>query len=94
MTLIENITNYLIETEVKELLSCGEDIDIRWVNENYNAMHCESSIFGSLERCIKEGEAYSLVLYQILNNYCDDEIDFYYLSDCIRNEYTSQKKNP
>lgn len=94
MKLIENITSYLIETEVEQLLSCGKDIDIQWVNENYNAMHCESSIFGLLDRCIKEEEVYTLVLQQIINNYCDDELDFYYIADEVRKEYVSKKKNP
>lgn len=92
MKLIENITSYLIDTEVKQLLGVDSNLHDNWVEENYNAIYCEESIFGGLDSCIKNTEVYSLALTQILNNYCDDELDFYYIADEVRKEFAKIRK--
>lgn len=92
MKLIENITKYLIETEVKQLLGVDSNLHDNWVDENYNAIYCEESIFGGLDSCIKNTEVYSLALTQILNDYCDDKLDFSYIAEEVRKEFAKTRK--
>jgi hypothetical protein len=92
MRVIENITNYLIELEVKSLLSC-EETNVEWVEENYSTIFCEESIFGCLDRLIIEDyTGYADALREILNDYCD-ELNFSYIAEEIRKEFKDVKTN-
>lgn len=91
--LIENITQHLIDSEVEYLLA-NDSIDIDWVNKNYNGLHFEQVFFNMVDVYIQGSGNYARVFVQMIENYVDDNIDFHYLADSIRNEYISKKKNP
>jgi len=93
MRVVENITNYLIELEVKSLLNC-EDTGVEWVEENYCPIFCEESIFGILDDLIREDSSgYNHALRQILNDYCDD-LNFSFIAEEVRKEFKKKKINP
>lgn len=89
---IQEITETLIDTEVKYLLESKESIE--WVEETYTSDFCEEVMYATLDGHIEGQGIYAFVLSEMLNRYFDEFIDSHYIAEEVKNRFISKKKNP